>query len=641
MIKEELIEAQNAFSLRDALKNVSGLSIAAGEGGRTGDSITLRGFAANSDTYLDGVKENGQYFRDTFYIERAEVLKGASSILFGRGATGGVINQISKQPLPETLGFADLTYGSDDFKRATIDVGAAPSDRIALRLNALYQDANSFRDFNFTDRKGIAPALRFDFTPDTNLTFNYLHQEEDSVFDYGLPIFRGRPPGVPIETFYGFPADRLQEFDVDIATAILSHRFTPEFSVRNSVRYGDYERNYRTHLFGAVTDTGATSTVVRQQALRLSTQDNLYNQTDFVLKKPLFGLLNTLVFGAEFGYEDFDFLSKDSSGVAPISIFNPALTQSVGAGRANHFSGVLATNRLTETESSAYYALNQLELSRQWKLLAGVRYDRFKADQNDRVDDVNDLDRSDSELSPRAGLVWQPSDTQSYYLSYGTSFNPSAETFSLNPSTAVLPPEENRNYEIGAKLDFFDARLGLTAALFRLEKTNARTADPNDPTLTVLAGEQRTDGFELEIEGEILSRWNVSAAYAFLDSDVVKSNSTAMGTVSGQVIPLEGTIPINVPRHSGAVWTSYRLSQDWEVGGGTFFVSDRFTDSANEVTLPGYARLDAVLAYHQPHYDVQLNVLNLADKRYFESGQARSALPGVPLSAQLTLRLKY
>ncbi|MGH8612077.1 MAG: TonB-dependent receptor, partial [Gammaproteobacteria bacterium] len=347
VVKKELIRSQSAFSLRDALKNVSGLTIAAGEGGRTGDSITLRGFAANSDTYLDGVKNNGQYFRDTFFLERIEVLKGASSILFGRGSTGGIINEISKKPVPEILAAGDFTYGSFDFKRTTLDVGAAPLENLAVRLNGLYQDADSFRDFNFTDRWGLALSVQVNLTPDTDLTLHLLHQEEDSVFDYGVPMFRGEPADVPIEQFYGFPDDRLQEFDVNVATAAFSHRFTSEFSCKNSFRYGDYERFYRTHLFNAVTDLGPASTVGRSQALRLSTQDNYYNQTDFVLTKPVLGFTNTLMFGVEIGWEDFTFQSKTSTGVTPISIFAPTLTPTVGAGRANDLGGTLDTDRIT------------------------------------------------------------------------------------------------------------------------------------------------------------------------------------------------------------------------------------------------------------------------------------------------------
>ncbi|WP_442498210.1 TonB-dependent receptor [Methylobacter sp. sgz302048] len=640
VVKKELIESQNAFNLRDALKNVSGLTIAAGEGGRTGDSITLRGFSANSDTYLDGAKENGQYARDTFFIDRAEVLKGASSILFGRGATGGVINQVTKKPTGGTHATGEFTYGLYDFKRSTLDAETAYKN-LSARLNVLYQDAGSFRNYNYTDRWSIAPSFMARLTPDTDLSLNLLHQEENSVFDYGVPIYQGKPAGTPIETFYGFKDDRLQKTDVNVGTVALTHRFNSDFSVKNTVRYGGYERQYRTHLFGAVTDNGLDSTVARTQSLRRNTQENIYNQTDFVYKKPLFGFNNTLMFGAEFGWEDYDFKSKNSSGVAPVSLFNPVLTPTVGAGRANDFSGTLATNRITQTQTYAGYVLDQFELSPQWKLLAGARYDVFEAEQDDLLNDANDLSRTDRQWSPRGGIVWQPTENQSYYFSYGTSFNPSAESYSLSAATANLPPEKNRNFEIGGKFDLFDGRLSATAALFRLEKTNARTAAPNDPNLTVLAGEQRTDGFELGLAGEILPRWDVSLTYAYLDAEVTKSNSTAVGTVSGLTKSLQGMTPVNVPAHSGVAWTSYHLTDNWEIGGGVFYATKRYTDTVNEVELPGYARLDAVLAYHQKHYDVQLNVFNLTDKVYYESGQTRSALPGVPVSGQLSVRLKY
>lgn len=489
VVKEELIKSQNAFNLRDALKNVSGLTIAAGEGGRTGDSITLRGFSANSDTYMDGAKENGQYFRDTFFIDRAEVLKGASSVLFGRGSTGGVINTVAKKPvMGKPFATADFTYGNYDFKRTTLDAGTKLNDNIAVRLNALYQDADSFRDYNYTNRWGVAPSVKFDITKDTDLTLHLLRQEEDSIYDQGLPMFRGKPATVPIEKFYGFIDDRLQTFDTTVATAIFNHRFSSDFSVRNTSRYGDYNRKYRTFQFGKVKDTGSTSTVARTQALRESPQQNYYNQTDFTFKKPLFGFNNTLAFGAEIGWEDFTFRSKDSTTVPAISIFNPASAATVGAGRANDFSGKLATDRFTSTQTIAGYVLDQFEITPQWKLLAGTRYDVFEAKQDDKLNNAGDLENTVRQFSPRTGLVWQPTDWQSHYFSWGTSFNPSAESFNLSTATAKLDPEQNQNLEIGTKLDFFDGRLSATGALFRLEKTNARTADPKDPTLNVLAG---------------------------------------------------------------------------------------------------------------------------------------------------------
>jgi len=645
VVKKELIQSQNAFSLRDALKNVSGLTIAAGEGGRTGDSITLRGFAASSDQYLDGVKDNGQYNRDTFFIERAEVLKGASSILFGRGATGGVINQVAKKPTGKTGITGGFTYGLYDFKRTSLDAESAYKD-LSARLNFMYQDAGSFRDYNSTNRWGIAPSFALKLTPDTDLSLNLLHQEEEGVFDYGVPMYKGRPADVPINTFYGFADNRLMDTDVNVATVALTHRFNSDFSVKNSVRVGEYERKYLTHLFsGAATGSGLNATINRTQALRLNTQENVYNQTDFVFKKPLLGFNNTLMFGSEFGWEDYDFKSKNSfrangtTTTFPISIFNPVSARSTAI-LADDFSGVLATDRATHAQTYAGYVLDQFEITPEWKLLAGTRYDVFEAQQEDRLGVAN-FESSVDQWSPRGGIVWQPTKAQSYYFSYGKSFNPSAESLSLSANNVNLPPEQNHNYEIGAKLDFFDNRLSATAALFRLEKTNARTTSPLDPNLQILSGEQRTDGFELGLAGEILPRWDVSVTYAYLDAEITKSNSTAVGSVSGLTKSFQGMTSTNVPEHSGVAWTSYRLTDNWEIGGGVFYATDRYADSVNEAVLPGYARLDAVVAYHQKHYDVQLNVFNLTDTVYYESGQQNSALPGTPVTGQLSVNFKY
>ncbi|MDT4291004.1 TonB-dependent siderophore receptor [Methylomonas sp. MO1] len=640
VVKKELIESQNAFNLRDALRNVSGLTIAAGEGGRTGDSITLRGFAASSDQYLDGVKDNGQYNRDTFFIEKAEVLKGASSILFGRGATGGVINQVAKKPTGKTGINGSFTYGLYDFKRTAIDAETKYQD-LSARLNVMYQDADSYRDYNYSNRWGIAPSFKWDISADTDLTLNLLHQQEEGVFDYGVPMYRGRPAGVPINTFYGFTDNRMMDTDVNVATVALTHRFNQDFSVKNSIRYGDYERKYLTHLYsGAAAYSGADAgTIARSQALRLNTQENVYNQTDFVYKKPLFGFNNTLMFGSEFGWEDYDFKSKNSTGVSRVSIFNPRLTASV-TGLAYDFSGTLATDRLTQAQTYAGYVLDQFEISPEWKLLAGTRYDVFDAQQTDRIGTA-DFNSSVDQWSPRGGIVWQPSKAQSYYFSYGKSFNPSAESLSLSANNANLPPEQNHNYEIGGKWELFDGKLSATAALFRLEKTNARTTSPLDANLQILAGEQSTDGFEAGLAGEVLPKWDVSLTYAYLDSKISKSTSTATGSVSGLVKSFEGMTAVNVPEHSGVAWSTYHLTDNWEVGGGVYYASHRYADSVNEAVLPGYARLDAVVAYHQKHYDVQLNVFNLTDTVYYESGQTNSALPGMPVSGQLTVSFKY
>jgi len=650
VVTQELIESQRAFNLRDALRNVSGLTIAAGEGGRTGDSITLRGYAASSDMYLDGVKDNGQYNRDTFFMEKVEVLKGASSVMFGRGSTGGVINQVSKQADGVTRMEANVSYGSFDNQRVTVDLGTALNDVVSVRLNALWNDADSFRDNNFTRRQGFAPSVRFDFTDKTNLTLNYLYQTEDSVFDYGVPMFRGKPADVSTRKFFGFKDDSLQQYETNIATAIFKHDFSDEFSFKNTLRYGDYYRKYRTNLISAVGNNPALATfgtATYSQALRDSHQQNLYNQADFVLKKPVFGMANTLAFGAEYGEEDYDFRSKNSAfGTTPTrySIFNGVFPDSVGAGRADDFSGVLATNRRASAVTNAAYVQDELSITEQWKVLAGVRYDDFRLNQTDLVATANSkFDSGNYAWSPRTGLVWQPSKAQSYYVSYGESFNPTTEQFALiaTQKESKLKPETNSNIEIGAKLEVAP-KLNLTAAIYRLEKDNARTTN-TVTSLVTLDGKQRTDGFELGLAGEIASNWNISMAYAYMDAKVLESETTANSSVDVTKlnIPVKGKVPQNVPKNSGTVWTTYKFMENWEAGGGVYAVGSRFTDNVNEVELPGYMRLDGMVAYHQPKYDVQLNLYNLLDKKYYESGQVRSALPGIPLSGMLTLSLRY
>ncbi len=552
-----------------------------------------------------------------------------------------MINQVAKKPTGKTGVNGNFTYGLYDFKRTAIDAQTAYQD-LSARLNVMYQDAGSFRDYNQTSRWGIAPSFALKITPDTDLSLNLAHQQEEGVFDYGVPMYNGLPAGVPINTYYGFLDNRMMDTNVNVATVALTHRSNADFSVKNTVRYGDYERKFITHLFsGAAALTGANAgTIARSQALRFNSQENVYNQTDFVYKKPLFGLNNTLMFGSEFGWEDYAFKATTQTTIpGRIPVFNPIVTASAGLPTDFNASTVLGTNTLTHAQYHAGYVMDQIELTPEWKLLGGTRYNIFDAQQSNFLTANNDFSRSDAQWSPRGGLVYQPIKSQSYYFSYGNSFNPSAEALSLNATTANLPPETNNNYEIGAKLDFLDGRLSATGALFRLEKTNARVTDPTT-NLQIMGGQQRTDGFELGLAGEVLPAWEVSVTYAYLDGKILKSPAKAIGQVSGLLKSLEGMTSVNVPKHSGVAWTSYHLSENWELGGGVFYATDRYADNVNEAVLPGYARVDAALAYHQEHYDVQFNVFNLGNAVYYESGQQNSALPGIPASGQVPVNFK-
>lgn len=630
IVPGELIETQAAFSLKDALRNVPGLTIAAGEGGRTGDSITLRGFAANSDTYLDGAKDNGQYFRDTFFLERVDVLKGPSSMLFGRGATGGIVNLIAKQPHAGTAAEASVSVGPDDLQRVTVDVNGG-TDAVAFRVAALHHDADSFRDENFVTREGFAPAVRLRLGEDSSFTLSGMYQKEESLFDYGVPMLNGKPAHVSRDTFYGFRDDRFQEFDVGITTAVFDIGLTDDLRLRNTTRYADYRRDYRTHLFGAITDPDPLDPrIARSQALRASNQQNIVNQTDLVFTRDLLGHENTLLFGAEFVREDVDFKSNNSTGVPDISILHPDSPPSVGAGRANDLSGVLATDRDTRARTLGVYLQDQFALTEHWKLLGGVRFDRFRAQVTEAVA-ATDFSEDTEFLSPRAGVVWQPTPTSSWYVSAGRSFNPSAEGLSLSISTADLEPEESTNYELGTRHEWLEGRLGFAAAVFRLDKDKARTPDPDDPSLQILAGQQVTDGVEVEINGQLTDSLRVFASSAWLDAEIEKSNTP----------DTEGKRPSNVAKQQGVVWADWAFAPRWTLGGGMYFVSSRYTDNANTAELPGYERFDMTLGYQLTHWLFQINFQNLTDEHYYESGQSRSALPGAPRALVFTFRASF
>jgi catecholate siderophore receptor len=642
-LPRELLDARGAYSLREALRSAPGVTMAAGEGGRTGDSLNIRGFAANSDLYLDGLKDNGQYFRDTFATERVEVLRGASAVLFGRGATGGAVNTVTRKPTDHWTGDAAVTMGEEGFLRATAGIGGPLVDNVlGGRLDALYQTGGTFRDESRLDRIGIAPSLALKMGADTTLLAQVVHTREESNMDYGVPMYAGRPADVPVETYYGFKDDSFQEFDATLATATIEHRFSEHVSVRNATRHGDYYRYYRTEIPNAVNYN--TDQLTLTQALRDNTQENLINQTELTANGSLLDREAQLVLGFEIGREEYSFRSKNSSNVPLIDIFDPQQPGTVGSGRADDLDGTLNAHNTAKARSIATYALLAVDLVPELKVVLGGRFDRYLADYETGVTTVEHFSRDDSMFSPRAGLVWTPVEMISVYASYSTSFNPSAETFNLSEATALLEPEETRNMEVGIKAELLERSLNLALAVFRLEKTNARTTDPNNSTLQVLDGEQRTDGIEAEITGHLGQRWTVQGGIALFDAEVVKSHNTAT-TWDGQTVDVEGLKPVNAAGSSGSLWVTYDFGGGLTTATGFYATSSRYADQANSVVLPGYVRFDANLAYvtrwSDTDWRAQLNVLNLFDTVHYEAGSTRYAYPGAPLAAQLTLAASF
>jgi catecholate siderophore receptor len=621
IVPPEIMRERAEFTLRDGLRNVTGISFAAGEGGIQGDNLTLRGFSARNDIFRDGIRDSGAFTRDTFNIESIEVLKGPSSVLFGRGSTGGVINQVSKVPHLGAAYSASVTGGNGPFIRGAFDVNQPFGDSAAFRLTGMAQHAGVVdRDEVEGDRWGIAPAVTVGLGTSTRLTLSYLYQKEDNTPDDGLPYLFGQPAPVDRSTFYGLPDRDFEKTDVHVVTARFDHAFNADLTLRDTLRYGLFLRDHEItapRIAGTPTPTTPLTAinVNRGHPSRDREDSILVNQTDVTYRLQTWGLEHLLLGGLEVARETADTTTFTVAGIPVATLVSP-----------NHFPDLSGVTRVVNQrqETTAYslgvYLMDQLTITDWLKLIAGLRYDLFDAEFKN-VTLGQRFDRTDDFVSPRLAVVVQPTAWQSYYFSYGTSFNPSAEALTLAANNANTPPEENRAFELGAKWDFFGGRLGVTAALFRIEKTNARTNDPNLGVL-VLDGEQRVDGAELGVTGTILPGWKVFAGYTYLDSEILKSKDLQNG------IPIQGKHLANVPEHTFTLWTTYDIGK-WQVGGGLTYVSDRFATNSNDITVPDHVLLDATVAYRPTRWlEIRLNVLNLTDEAYFDQVYQAHVVPG-------------
>jgi catecholate siderophore receptor len=623
VVPQELMQQQGVSSLQDALRNVTGISFQAGEGGGAqGDNLSLRGFNARNDFFLDGVRDQGSYFRDVFNIEAVEVLKGPSALYFGRGTTGGVINQVSKLPRLESFYGGTLSLGNGFLFRVTGDVNQRINETTAFRVNFMgHLDEIVGRDEVEDKRMGIAPSVTFGLGTSTQLTLSYFLQHEDNIPDYGLPFLFGKPPDVRRENFYGLAREDTEDTWVNIGTLRLDHRFNEQLSLRNTLRYSRVDREAfpsPPRISGTPTPDTPLSQIVVAPAHpgRDTTEDILDNQTDLIARFATLSFKHTLVTGLEIGTEDFDATRFAFSNIPTTPLLDPnpvrdtsRMTRSVSA--------------MTETSTFLFgvYATDTIKLLPQLDLVGGVRWDLFEAEFKNRITG-DKFDRTDKMWSYRAGLVFHPWPTHSYYFSAGNSFNPSAEALALAANNADTAPEENQTYEFGGKVDVLGGGLSLQAALFRTEKTNARTPDPVTG-LQVLEGKQRVQGFELGVVGRPLPSLNVFLGYTYLDSEILESNEVVNGvSVVGNEMP-------NAPEHSFSVWTSYDFLERWQVGTGIYYVGERFANNANTNVAPGHVRWDMSVGYQiNKNIQLRLNAINLTDELYFDGVHPSHIIPG-------------
>lgn len=628
VVPAELLRDQGARSMQDALKNVPGIGLSHGDGQR--DQVTIRGFTAITDQFIDGQRDDALYFRDLANIERVEVIKGPASVLYGRGSSGGLINRITKKPGGD-LTEISAQVGSWSQRRGEFDVARSFKDSsAALRVTGVIERADSYRSQQFLDREAIAPSIAVTLGTDTKLLVQGEYLSDRRVTDFGIPAFRGRPVDVPASIYYGAANAR----DVDYAQArvnafgvTLSHRIDAEWSFHDALRNYNYSLDRNNTLPGTVNEAAQTVSLNRSNVRRQ--EDGLFNQAELTQKTRLGGTEHQLLYGLELGRQNKDQRFATQTNVATVSLFNPVLPVlpfTVTAAPSTDNLGILTV--------SSGYVQDLVALSERWKALAGVRYDVFEQETQERRPGQPNLDRTDRAWSPRVGLVYQPTLAQAYYASYSKSFQPSAEAFPLAANNAQIAPEETTNQEVGTKLDFFGGLASATASLFRLERTNIKATDPATNIL-IPVGVQRTDGLELTFSGQLPQGWQLYSGYAYLDSRVVSS----VAVDSGQ--PVQGKRATLTPMHSANLWLTKTLGGGFGAGGGFNYVDDRFANAGNTVTLPRYVTVDAVAWYRVGGLDLQLNVYNLFNREYIVAGHGSNGnlnLPGAPRSAQVTLR---
>ena len=648
VIPASVMLEQNATTLRDVLRNVPGLTIQAGEGGvPAGDNLTIRGFSARTDMFVDGVRDFGGYSRDPYNIDQVEVTKGPASSFAGRGSTGGSINMVSKAPIAATGRSGTFGLGDESYKRGTIDVNqsleGAGLGGAALRVNAMWTDADVARRDAVTNKRwGVAPSLAFGLGSPTRFIVSYAHLDQDNLPDYGIPWvpvttgplaeWSGTTPPVASSNFYGLTTRDYEKTKTDLSTAVVEHDFGRSVIVRNQLRYGRSKRDsvITAPRFVDVNSPTLYTQLNRQLQSRDMLDTVLSNQTNVTARIQGAHVRHAVVAGVELGREG----SENFLRAGPAAPFADLFEPNPDDPYPGPITRTGAVNDGT-ADSAAVYAFDTVSLGEKFDLTGGLRYDHFAVEYESKAVTgvVTPFERSDDMLSWRAGAVYKPRPYGSVYAGLGTSFNPSAEGLSLAANNVSLDPEETRSYEVGTKWDLGGRRLSLTAALFRTEKTNARTpgVNPGDPPL-VLQGKQTVDGVEVGATGSIGNRVSIFGGYAHMRSEIDASNTPA---------ELGGALP-QTPANTFNLWLTLRLPHDVTIGGGTQYMDVVYRNTINTLSVPSYWLINATAAYAlNSKLTLRFNANNLADEDYVDRVGGGHYVPGPGRSVTLTADVRF
>ncbi len=634
IVSREQLDDQAVDNLNDALRYVAGVTLAQGEGHR--DQVVLRGQSSTADFFLDGLRDDAQYYRPLYNIERVEVLKGANAMIFGRGGGGGVINRVSKAPhFGQPLTSASAGIDSFGAWSLAADVNQPLGDAVALRLNATYENFANHRDVYGGHFIGISPTLGVQLGEKTALVLSYEYAEDRRVTDRGVPSLGGLPITGYDQTFFGSPSINRSEVTAHIAHARIDHEFSDSLSANFTAAYATYDKFYANVLPGAAT----ASTVVLSGYNNGITRSNWVGQGNLVWKGMTGPIKHTLLIGFEAANQDTSNIRSDTRFAALVG--SPTASVTVPLARTITLPAITFTAPINQSTSQvralSAYVQDQIEIGDHVQIIGGLRYDDF------RLSSLNLLNgfaatRSDGKWSPRVGLIIKPQSNVSIYASYAKSFLPQAgDQFTvLAANTASLAPEEFRNLEAGIKWDISEA-LSFTSAVFQVDRSNTRVADPVNTGFFLLGGKSRVQGFEAALAGKIMHGWRATLGYAYQDGEI--RSPIASGTTT---IPAGRQLD-KLPHHQFSAWSRYDVTPKLGLGLGLIHQSSQFANISNAVKLPAFTRLDAAIYYDvSDRFALQLNVENLTDARYYPSAHADNNIAtGEPINAKLTVRVKF
>ena len=645
ILTEKLIQEQAFQNLGDAMRYTPGLSVSQGEGHR--DAIIIRGIQTTADFFVDGIRDDVQYYRPLYNASQIEVLRGPNALLFGRGGGGGVVNRVQKKA-ELGVSFTQLDVSVDTFEAYSIavDTNAEVLENVAFRFNAYYQELDNHRDFYGGESYAINPTLTYKLGDETTASLSWEYVDDDRTVDRGVPsIAVASGSKKPLEdyedTFFGSPDENLTTLAAHLLRARLDHTFSDQLRGNVTLHYADYDKLYQ-NLYASesvVVTAGSFSDVELDGYRDMTERENLILQANLIGELRTGSIDNTILFGIEMGNQETantrnDNVFAQNSDDQLVFRFSDPLSIP-----AFSFSSP-ARDRESEVDFISVYLKNQMALTDEFVLLLGVRYDSFDFDvldiieQNDGDAIDGNFDRKDSEVTPRFGFIYKPVDNLSIYASYSETFLPrSGDQFlTLNLDSESTRPQFFENREVGLKWDL-RSDLSLTFAAFNLDRESYTSVDPEDPAQVIIIEGSEVNGWELQFVGRLTDRWQVTAGYADLDGEVERTDG------SGN----DGNSTRQTPDNMFSIWNSFQITDKLGLGLGATYQDSFFVREDNSVEVPDFTRVDAAVYYQlNDRMGLQLNIENLLDEKYFPDAHSNNNITtGEPLNARLSFSMEF